>query len=147
MPRSDRRAFTLIEMLVVVTIMAVLAAVAYPSYREQIHKMRRGDARQSLVRVAQQLERCYTRYRRYDHGDCPLISAGPTIAVASNDGRYAISSRRNGTESLTANTFTLYATPLGNQASDRQCAEFRFTNTSVHQAFDAAGIEATSTCW
>ena len=55
------RGFTLIEMMVVVVVIGLVAAVAYPSYSAQIAKGRRADAKQSLIELAQKLERFYTQ--------------------------------------------------------------------------------------
>ena len=63
--------FTLVEMVVVIAILAILVTIAYPSYRSQVRKSRRTDAKQSLTLTAQQLERCYSRYRRFNSLDCP----------------------------------------------------------------------------
>lgn len=138
-------AFTMSEVLIVIAVLAVLIAVAYPSYMNQIHKMRRDDARQSLVRLAQQLERCFTRYRRYDHLDCPVVTEGPTIAVPSRAGHYQISSIAitigGQTETLAAESYSLFARPVGAQAGDTACAVFQYDNTGARAATSAAD------CW
>jgi type IV pilus assembly protein PilE len=150
------------EVLITISIMALLAAVAYPSYQGQISKIRRTEAKQALLKVSQQLERCYTRYRRYnppypddpdnsDNSDCrpadkPPI--GPPITVTSDEGHYRISSiSPSGVQSLAVESFTLYATPLGSQARDSQCAVLRYYSNSDRKAFDAAGNDTTSVCW
>jgi type IV pilus assembly protein PilE len=48
--------FTLIEMVVVATIVAILAAIAYPGYQEHVRKSRRTDARNILLEAAQRQE-------------------------------------------------------------------------------------------
>lgn len=51
------RGFTLIELMIVVAIVAILAAVAYPSYRDSISKSRRAEARAQLMDAVQYMQR------------------------------------------------------------------------------------------
>jgi type IV pilus assembly protein PilE len=53
--------FTLIEMLIVVAIIGILAAVAVPAYLDQVRKGRRAEARSALLTTMQQQERLYTQ--------------------------------------------------------------------------------------
>lgn len=58
-------AFTLIEMMTVLLIVAILSTFAYPSYREAKLKSARAEGRSALLRLMQQQERYYTEHRRY----------------------------------------------------------------------------------
>lgn len=146
-PRRHR-AFTLTELLVVVSIVAILAMVALPSYQGQILKTRRTDAKQGLMRVSSQMERCYSRYRRFDSPECPLVTSGPTISTSSPDGYYSISSQiPSGSETLEPETFTLFAVPQGPQAADTQCARFQITQGLARAAQDLDGADTTDLCW
>ena len=49
--------FTLIELMIVVAVVAILVAIAYPSYQEQIRKSRRAQAKADLVEYAGLAER------------------------------------------------------------------------------------------
>ena len=65
--------FTLIEILATLSIIAVLAMVAYPGYVTQIQKVRRADAQAVLMQNAQYLQRIYTQAGCYNPGsdmDC-----------------------------------------------------------------------------
>jgi type IV pilus assembly protein PilE len=61
MKTGHSQGFTLIEVMVVVAIIGILAAVSYPSYTRHIEKSRRKDAQGALVSVQTALEREKTR--------------------------------------------------------------------------------------
>lgn len=103
--------FTLIETMIVVAILAILVAVAYPSYADQIRKSRRSEAVSFLMDRAQLLERCFTHFNAYNADGCP-DPAGTTT-----NGYYAVTVVR------TASTYTLTATPNGDQSFD-DCGVF-----------------------
>jgi type IV pilus assembly protein PilE len=60
-----RRGFTLIEVMVVMLVIAILAAIAYPSYREAILKTRRAEGKAALMKLMQQQERYYALHASY----------------------------------------------------------------------------------
>ena len=60
------RGFTLIELLVAIAVVAILAAIAYPNYRDQIMKSRRRAAEACLMELAQWMERHYTTNMTYE---------------------------------------------------------------------------------
>lgn len=62
-PRRVKRplGFTLIELMVAVIIVGILAAIAYPSYRNYMVQTRRSDAMIALTQLASQQERFFTR--------------------------------------------------------------------------------------
>lgn len=66
--RAPSRAagFTLVELMIVVAIVAILSAIAYPSYQEHVIKSRRATAQTCLLELAQFMERFYTTNMRYD---------------------------------------------------------------------------------
>lgn len=102
--------FTLIEAMIVVGILAIVVALAYPTYIDQVRKARRADAESSLLAAAQLLERCFTRLNTY------AVAAGcPDPTGASQDGYYQITLDE---DTSGATTYTLVATPQGDQASD-----------------------------
>lgn len=82
--------FTLIEVMIVVGIVAILAAVAYPSYMDSVRKGWRAEARSALVQEMQQQERYFTQLGKYkstvfkaDSSD--LGSAGKYVLTAVCD--------------------------------------------------------------
>ncbi|NHZ82804.1 prepilin-type N-terminal cleavage/methylation domain-containing protein [Massilia sp. CCM 8695] len=57
--------FTLIETMIVMTIVVVLAALAYPGYQDFIIKARRAEAQAVLLELMQKQERYFTQHNRY----------------------------------------------------------------------------------
>ncbi|RZJ14387.1 MAG: type IV pilin protein [Haliea sp.] len=65
MTHKAARGFTLIELMITVAIVAILASVAYPSYRSYILKSKRAEARTALADLMQQQERFMTQRNCY----------------------------------------------------------------------------------
>lgn len=150
MVRKKAAGFTLIELMIALVIVAILAAVAYPAYQSHVRKSRRADAMSTLTETVQALERCYTEFNAYNDTNCPVVDAGPTVDLNSNNGFYDLSSLDGGgNETLAANSFTLRATPTNryDQDKDTQCAEFTVAQTGARAAEDDSGNDTTDLCW
>ena len=116
------RGVTLIELLVVAAIVAILAAIAYPSYLEQVVKTRRAEGKATLNEVSQRLERCFTRFGSYLNANCTAAAS-----AASENGWYAVS-----TSSVSATGYTLQAVPNTVQAAaDIKCGTLTINHVGV----------------
>ncbi|MGB5835026.1 MAG: type IV pilin protein [Thiohalocapsa sp.] len=102
----------LVELMITVAIVGILAAVAYPTYTNQVVTARRAEIQTELVALAQFMERIYTETGCYNPGtdmDCSAgTSAAPDISGADDSFDYygiAFSG------AVTANSFLIQATP------------------------------------
>lgn len=102
--------FTLIELLIALAIMAIIVAVAYPSYLNQLQQVRRANAQADLVELAAFMQRFYSNNLSYD-ADAQL----PYNTSPRSGGQifYAFT-----LSNVSPTTYTLTAVPQGSQAND-----------------------------
>jgi type IV pilus assembly protein PilE len=125
--------FTLIELMIVIVVVGILAAIAFPSYENYVLRAGRTDAKASLLNQAQLLDRCFTQNNTYASPPCP---ATPNT---SQEGRYTLAAPvRNAT------AYTLTATPTGRQSNDAaRCNVFSLTHRGARTATGTVGND----CW
>ncbi|MBK8132100.1 MAG: type IV pilin protein [Gammaproteobacteria bacterium] len=132
---SRHAGFSLIELMVVVAIVAILAAIVYPNYTDTVRRSNRSDARATLLQIAQSLERYFTENNTYAGatlGTAAATDVWPT--TTSTENRYTISF----SVAPSATAYTLRATATGFQDKDTECA----TMTLSH-----LGVRAPAACW
>ena len=129
--------FTLIELMIVVAIVAILAAIALPSYNESVRRGRRAEAQTQILQAAQFLERRYTTDGNYGTTLPTDLSQSPSSGTAY----YTIALVTN---APTNSTFTLTATPGTNMSGDK-CGSFVLVNTGAKSI--SGGTVAVDECW
>jgi len=134
MKKKQCRGFTLVELMLVVAIVGILAAVGMGFYGDYVIDANRTDARSSLSQTATSLEKCKSLYSAYNSTNCNVA-----LPLTSNDGFYTISAV------ATVSSFTLTATPVAGQpqANDAECTTLTLTNTGIESGTGANVAD----CW
>jgi type IV pilus assembly protein PilE len=141
------RGFTLIEVMITVAIVGILAAIAYPSYRDSLIKSRRADAKAVLLEAAQWMERFYTENARYDQdraGDAVALPAALSAAPKEGSTKYYAITLVDA--DLARTTFTLQAAPNSNGGQDADpCGTLTLTNTGARGVLGEGA--SADRCW
>jgi len=141
------RGFTLIELMVVAAIVAVLAAIGYPTYLNHVRKTARAEAKVRLLQVAQLQERYFTEQNSYTTNIAGLLGVTGTVYSSStNDAgsKYQITAAPGATGVITT-SYTLAAVPQGSQTGDTDCMTLLLQHTGKKEIYMGSG-NATK-CW
>lgn len=129
MNKHQYTGFTLLELLIAVTIIGIIATFAFPSYQESLNKSHRASAKSMMLQVANLEERYFTENNQYG----ALADLGKADPLPAEGGQHNI------TVSHTDTTYLITATPVN---TDATCGNLTLSNTGV-QGSSVAG----SSCW
>jgi type IV pilus assembly protein PilE len=155
--RKSQHGFTLVELMVVVVIIGIIAAVAIPAYRGSVMKSNRSSAKAALLDLAARQEKYYTQYNTYAFDStnttlttlgAQLYGSGSTAALpfnipATGPTLYQVQAAGFTNSAATGTTpayFKITATPVNGQQND-QCGSFSIDSTG------AQTVSGTGSCW
>ena len=133
------KGFTLLELMIVVVIIGIIAAIGYPSYTQHLLKTRRADAQRALTDLANRLDRYYVNRAGIAAPtyttDMTLLSY--TQATKVSIGRYelAVAACAGGT---IATCYALTATAIDSQKKDTLCPAL---------SLQSSGAKTPIVCW
>ena len=135
------------EILTALVVIAVLAAIAIPSWRTHLLRVRRAEARDALTNIQAAQDRWFGSHARYATA-AQLTARAPDgleLAATTPSGLYAI------TLATSADGLSFLATARAiahsGQEGDDRCAVFSIDHVGQMSASDSAGADRSADCW
>ena len=146
MKNTANHGFTLIELMIVVSIIGILASIAYPSYRDSVLKSRRAEARTAIAELMQQQERYMTQNNTYlpfanGDDDVPFKQfSGPS----SENSSYLMSSEKCADDIEANECIKVVATPV---QEDPAAGALTMTSTGEKSCDVIIDDHPSPVCW
>lgn len=132
--KQNNRGFTLMELMIVVAIIGILAAVGYPAYTSAVKKGNRADAIDSLLSLAGRMEEFYMNNDTYVGATINAAGTGTIGSNKTSDDLYTLA-----ISSQDAFYYQLKATP---KSTDTECGSLLLDSTGKKTASTGA-----ADCW
>lgn len=138
-PRTRQLGVTLIELMIVVVIIGILAAIGYPSYRAYMQRTHRSEAKSALLQLQTDQERHYLENNTYTS---TITDLGSFDDAYTENGIYELE-----ITSADAQGFEARATPSAtgdvDMSDDDECTEFTITSEGER----GASPDPNGKCW
>jgi type IV pilus assembly protein PilE len=145
--KSQQLGVSLLELMIVVAIVAMVSAFAFPSYMEYVVNTKRTVATSTLLQIADRQQQFFMDNKQFTNdltnlgfGADPLVLAddGTTTTAGDSDAVYSIS-----LSNVAATTYTITAAPLHGQGTrDTECASLTLDQSGA-RGNSAGGDD----CW
>ncbi len=132
--------FTLIELMIVVAVVGILAAIAYPSYTEYAIRTRRAVAAACLGQMSQAMERTMTTSLTYTPGGVATVPVLGCVSDVTGFYTFAFS-----TANTNAAKYQIDAAPAGSQVADTLCDTLSITEKGEKKISSLTGT--VQKCW
>jgi len=136
--RFRPRGFTLVELMVVVALVAILAAVGLPAYFGQLHHARRADAVTALSQISQAQE----RWRANNASYTTVLTSDGLNVPNPGSGYYTLA-----VSGASATAYTATATAAGAQLKDTRCTSLTVAMGGGTIAYTSTGTATANQCW
>jgi type IV pilus assembly protein PilE len=137
-----QRGVTLLELMAVVSILAILASIALPTYRRYLIRSQRTEAKIALLQLQTAQEKFYMQNNSFTDNISDGSPDGLGLAVTTESGKYTIAVDL----ADDGQTYDATATPAvgGGQADDADCQNFTINQRGTKGVSGPAGVQ---TCW
>lgn len=139
--RLRSRGFTLIELMISVAIVAILAAIAYPSYTRHVMKAHRSTGQGKLLEIMQAQERYFTTHGTYT--TALKTDLGYDNDPVSADGGWYTVGAAACSGSTISQCLLLTATPQKSQTADTTCGKLTLSSRGQK----GSGTGSVAECW
>jgi type IV pilus assembly protein PilE len=144
-PHGGMRGLTLIELMIVILVIGIMAAIAVPSYRKYMIRAQRSEAKIALLQLQTAQEKRYLQQNSYTNDVTGSTAANPPglgLPAVTETQKYDITIPvfidPNG------QTYTAQATPKYGQADDSDCKNFTINERGVR---GNTGTLSPEKCW
>ncbi|MBM5570296.1 MULTISPECIES: type IV pilin protein [Deefgea] len=146
--------FTLIEMMIVVAIIGILAAIAIPNYQDYVRKSRRTDATIAISKVQQAQEKWRANNTSYSKilgtDELNLTSGATTASMSSENGYYTLSIAKDGsgcTGNPDGTTYCIKATAVSGKSQTADKAGTTDCSTIYMHILNGNAKGTPAACW
>lgn len=137
------RGVTLVELMIVIVVIGILAAIAVPGYRRYLIRSQRSEAKIGLMQLQTAQEKFYLQNNAYTTNITGAPPAGLGLQNVTETGKYDLAVAL---VDATAQAYTATATPRtgGGQTDDTQCINFTINERGTR---GVSGPYGTQACW
>ncbi len=145
--KQRQRGVTLIELITVMVVVAILASIAIPTYRNYLLRAHRSDAKAALLQVQTAEEKFLLQQNTYTANVTAAAPNGLGLLAKSESSYYDIGVALTNVGGVPGYTITAAPAAGGGQADDTKCASFTLNEQGTRTAVDSGSTDNTAACW